>query len=495
MFDIDYIGINEYAYTFNKLVNSSNAHEFTNQLIQMATECLELMDHYQALHPSYIQMLSFLMSQNIDVSKYNDEWVSQLNSWLENYTTQLNLYESQPNLKAEDAVEFFDKIRTIVIALTIQTKYQEALNYLNRYASVVDFSTQPKTRPQFQSNRYVEYLFMKFIINIFSLIWFPLDDNEYSIAAGMYVKEGDKLLYSTSSFKPLTKIYNIVISYQKRNSTLFEENDDELRYYWLVRFLHLSLLFKQFEFVEFQKEFFDLFVAQKEPTKYLFADTLLIKRNLLVMYAIVLIFTKPFNTLTSINIENEQLIDSYYRDPASIEYKFFKRVLKPLGKLDMPSVRKALTDSSFLSELISTLEYTLPVSTARFSNNSNFFIEHMKTTIDIKVFLLLISNSRSISRLQLLKLMEYDLNSTSELDLNEVLNLLVGTLSALGLGRVGINYLADKQVFINNGGISSADEVTRLQDEIDAVQNELKGEALTVLIANLVLSSIYQEEQ
>lgn len=493
MFDIDYIGINQLAYTFNKLVNS-NSNAFTSQLIDMAAECLELMDRYQALHPSYIQMLSFLMSQNIDTSKYNDEWVGRLNSWLGDYTSQLKVYENQTNLKAENAGEFFERIRTIVISLTIQTKYQEALNYLNRYASVVEFSTQPKTKQQFHANRYVEYLFMKFIIHIFSLIWFPLDDNDYTIAAGMYVKEGDKLLYSTSSFKPLTKIYNVVISYQKKNSALFEENDDELRYHWLVKFLHLSLLFKQFEFVEFQKEFFDLFVSQKEPTKYLFADTLLIKRNLLVMYAIVLIFTKLFNTLTSINIENEQLIDSYYRDPSSIEYKFFSRVLKPLGKLDMFGVRKALSNSSFLSELIATLEYTLPVSTARFSNNSNFFIEHMKTTIDFKVFLLLITNSRSISRLQALKLMGYDLTSASDLELNEVSNQLVGIVSALGLGRVGINYLADKQLFINNGGISTADEVSRLQDEIDDVQNELKGESLTVLIANLVLSSLCNEE-
>lgn len=267
-------------------------------------------------------------------------------------------------------------------------------------------------------------------------------------------------------------------------------NDDELRYYWIVRFLHLSLLFKQFEFVEFQKEFFDLFVSQKEPTKYLFADTLLIKRNLLVMYAVVLIFTKPFNTLTSINIENEQLIDSYYRDPASIEYKFFDRVLKPLGRLDMPSVRQALTNSSFLTELIATLEYTLPVSTARFSNNSNFFIEHMKTTIDFKMFLLLVSKSKSISRVQLLKLMGYDLSTSSDLEVDDILNQLVGVLSALGLGRIGVNYLADKQLFINNGGISTAEEVSRLQDEIDEVQNELKGESLTVLIANLVLSCL-----
>lgn len=489
MFDIDYIGINQLAYTFNKLVNS-NSNGFTTQLVEMAIECLELMDRYQALHPSYVQMLSFLMSQDIDVSKYNDEWVTRLNSWLANYASQLKSYENQTNLKAENAVDFFEKVRTIVISLTIQTRYQEALSYLNRYASVVDFSTQPKTKEQFQANRYVEYLFMKFIINIFSLIWFPLDDNDYTIAAGMYVKDGDKLFYSTSSFKPLTKIYNIVITYQKKNSALFEVNDDELRYYWIVRFLHLSLLFKQFEFVEFQKEFFDLFVSQKEPTKYLFADTLLIKRNLLVMYAVVLIFTKPFNTLTSINIENEQLIDSYYRDPASIEYKFFDRVLKPLGRLDMPSVRQALTNSSFLTELIATLEYTLPVSTARFSNNSNFFIEHMKTTIDFKMFLLLVSKSKSISRVQLLKLMGYDLSTSSDLEVDDILNQLVGVLSALGLGRIGVNYLADKQLFINNGGISTAEEVSRLQDEIDEVQNELKGESLTVLIANLVLSCL-----
>lgn len=90
--------------------------------------------------------------------------------------------------------------------------------------------------------------------------------------------------------------------------------------------------------------------------------------------------------------------------------------------------------------------------------------------------------------------MGYDLTSASDLELNEVSNQLVGIVSALGLGRVGINYLADKQLFINNGGISTADEVSRLQDEIDDVQNELKGESLTVLIANLVLSSLCNEE-
>ncbi|CAK9439456.1 uncharacterized protein LODBEIA_P35670 [Lodderomyces beijingensis] len=493
-FDIDFITINQIAYTFNKLVNSNNHALYRDQLINMAQECLEFMNQYSSLHPSYESLVSYLASQEVDVSSYNGQWAKRLKTEANNCANEVadELTALQiKNVSRKQVSGLYSRVRAGFISRIIQTEYQEAASLLNKYGSLAEFSTQPKTREQYQDNRYVEYLFLKYVANAFSLIWFPLDDNKYTVASGVYVKEGDKLLYSSSSFKPLDKIYNQVTAYQKKNESLFEQHDDEMRYFWIIRFLHLSLLFKQFEFIQFHKEFKDMFITHKEPLAYLISDTSLIKSNLLVMFTMVTIFLKPFNSLSLVNFESDDLIEFYHEDPSKIEHKFYNQVVKPLSEGDTKQVKRVFNNGVFLRELVAYLEYNLPISTSKFSNNTSSFIEYMKVIIDSKLFLTIISNTRAIPRSQVLKHLGYDLTKMSEQELSEVSKHLIGLISALGLGQLGIGYHASEQVFFNHGPPSTKTQLARLQNDIDEVQHELKGDVLSGIMTNLLLEKYH----
>ncbi|KAI3406154.2 hypothetical protein KGF56_000996 [Candida oxycetoniae] len=499
-FDIKFIAINQIAYTFNKLASINSNDDNRESLIGMAIECLALMEQYQTLHPSYTTLLAYLAAaENVDITIYNSQWAMSIkqkaNVYITNLLEEMKLIFAKTNsaLKPEQAQELFVKVRKGVIIRIIQTEYQEALSLLDKFASIVEFSTQPKVRQQFLDNRFIEYLFLKYIGNLFSLIWFPLDDNKYTIASGVYVKEGDKLLYSSSSFKPMDRIYNQVLMYQKKNESLFEENDDETRYFWIIRFLRLSLFFKQFEFIEFYKEFLDLFILQKEPLQYLVSDTSLIKCNLLVMFGMVLIFVKPFNTLSLLDNENDNLLELYYEDPNKIEFKLYNQLMKPLSNGDFHQVKHVFEDTNLVHLLVSYLEYNFPISTSKFSSNSSSFVDYIKLIIDLKTFLSILSSTRAIPRLKMLSLMGYDLKKKNESELNEVSNHLIGVISALGLGQVGIGYLASEQVFYNNATSASNSQVelVSLQEDIDRISHNLQGDSLATLMTNSLLEKFY----
>lgn len=498
-FDIDFIAINQIAYTFNKLVHSNNKDVYRDQLVAKAKETLKLMDQYQAIHPSFSSLTSYLSSQGIaDAAHlYNDSWAARVTTYSESFMLELadeikGIHESYSSaLSQEQASALFDKVRKGVISRIIKTEYLDALRLLDKFASVVEFSNQPRGKDHFQMNRFVEFLFLKYVATIFSLVWFPLDDNKYKVASGVYLKEGDKLLYSSSSFKPLDKIYILVTTYQRKNESLFEEQDDETRYYWIVKFLNLSLLFKQMDFVQFHNEFTELFINQKEALQNLVQDTSLIKSNLLVMYGIVSIFMKPFNQLSLLNIENDDFVELYYEDPTDIEFKFYNKIVKPLGDGDNHEVKRAFADDNFMHELVSYLEYNLPVSTSKLAATTCSFIEYLKVIIDSKLFLVIMSSTASITKRNVLRHLGYSLELTNELELHEVSNHLLGLISALGLGQIGIGYLVKEQVFYNNGPPTTIEEIGQVQDSIDQTRHQLHGDSLAGLMTSLLIERLY----
>ncbi|KAI5952426.1 hypothetical protein KGF54_003293 [Candida jiufengensis] len=515
-FDIYFININQLAYQFNKLIHLDN--EFNNQLQNISAQSLELMNEYQSLHPSYKLMISYLSSQqqqqqqqqqitNTDnkLSEFNESWACKIIESFESSKSELDddiaKYNSQnQGLKPEESAKLYTQIKSIVIKLIIQTNYQDAITYLNHYTNLVDFSNQPKTKEVFISNRYIEFLFLKYVINLFNLVWFPSSVSETNELSGDINASSS---VSSSSFKTLTKLYNLSTTYHTKNIAWFNEQDDETKYYWLLKLFNLSIIFKQFQFVEFYNDFTTLLLSKNESSNYLITTFLqnqpLLKRNLMVMYSIVLVFVKPFNVLKSINIENEDIIDLFNEDPRSIEYKFYNAIINPLSKFDIIEVKTQLNNKLLNFEIISSIGYLLPTSSTTKVSNIFSFLEYLNKIIDFKNFLLVLSNIDRISKLQLLKLLGYNVDDTSPEyveNLNEITQMLITIMSALQLGKVGIKYLIAEEVFVNDSNDPKFDlEVAQNQEEIDELTTNLKSDSICALITNILTEKYSQIEE
>ena len=476
------------------------------------------MDKYQALHPFHTYLIDYLNSQHIP-HNYDSQWITKLESNSQSIQSQAQkkcqqlVVEETEGLDPANCIDFFKITRQAVIVSLIQTKYQDAIQLLNNYATVVQFSTQPSTCEALTNNRYVEFLFLQYVVNVFHLIWFPLDDNKFNTSSsGVYIKDtgaaGDnKLLLSSNSFKPIDTIFKKVSIYYTKNEIIFSKleedphsNMDELHYYWIIRFLNLCMLFKQFKFMEFYQEFTSLFINYHHhhhlhtssgltPLKYLITDTSILKSNILTMFAIVSIFLKPFYTLSLIDIcpDADLIIDLFNENEVSLEYKIYNQVLIPLSNRETEKVYFELNkNQSLIETLVAYLEYNLPVSVSRFSSFS--FIEYMKSIIDFKNFMVIISSTKEIPITRVCSLLGYD-SSDGEI-VAQITNNLICCISALGLNKSGITYIASQGVFIH----SEPDQelpTLELQDKIEELNHDLKGNAMASIMKNILVEKFF----
>ncbi|RLV95998.1 hypothetical protein JA1_000656 [Spathaspora sp. JA1] len=482
-FDIEFLTVNQLAATFTKLQSSPNKTIHQHESTEIAIHCLGLMDKYQALHPYYRDMIAYLKYYGVD-SIYDLSWAREVDA-KSRETTEFGRERihdvtstTTDALDAKDCHELFDVVKRCIITLFIQRNYSDADYYLNNYATVVQFSTQPKSPEQSRENRYLEYLFLQYSINIFQTIWF--EEGKSSIP--------ENKLVTSNSFKPLDTIFKKVSTYYSKNESLFvgEKTYDELHFYWIIKILHLYLLFKQFKFIEFFDEFTSLFIEYESkgtnltPLQFFNNDNgAILKSNLLLMFAIVSIFLKPNCSLSFMN--EDALIDLYNENESSLEFTFYNKVLIPLSKRDLVEVQETLhSDSVFLDRLVGYLDINFPVSVT-FSDS---FVEYMRTIIDFKNFLVIMSVTKQIPRTRVIELLGYDL-SNIEL-INKVSNNLIVLVSVLG--KTGIQYLASSELFIRENKNNSAID---LQQDLEDLNNDVKGMTLSSIMTSILIEKFY----
>ncbi|KAL6452855.1 hypothetical protein SBY92_000199 [Candida maltosa Xu316] len=492
VFDVGYLSINQLAYQFIKLSQSNVSKTNSGILIDTATKCLQLMRKYEVIHPVADHLVHYLSKVGRSSIEFTNQWIDETRTLNESYLLQLD-HDSMDTLSQEKSQELFNKIRKAVIIAIVQNKYDDGLVLLNNYITAVDFSTQPKTKEQFISNRYMEFLFYQYVLNIFSLIWFPNDEADSNRIAIKPLSAGkfSKATVTNNSYKPLNQILSKVKNYHTKNESLFGVTDDETRYYWGILFFNLCLLFKQFKFVEFYDSFTEYFIEQQEPLNYLVHDFDALKSNLLAMFGIVSIFLKPFNSLRLIDIDTENnLIDLCSEDPASLEYKFYGQVMVPLAKCDFKNVRSVLHNEDFVADIISQLEYNLPVSCRTNDGNTGpSFINYMMSIIDSKNFFVILTNSKEISRLKVAELLGYDI--TDQNSVAQLSNSLIGIISALDLQRYGVSYDSKTQNFTNEEIRDASGEIAELQENINDLQAEVRAETLATRMTELLLEKYY----
>ena len=503
-FDLNYLFINQLAFTFNKYISSSSSNIPKSSISNTAKQCLDYMKQYEIIHPIAETLIDYLSKEDRLQSDYSTQWIESTrlmnNSYLEQVREEIKqvLETSMQSLHTNEAEKLFSKIRRAIAITIVRTSYEVGLSLLNNYVAVVDISTQPKTKEQLVSNSYVEYLFYQYVLHIFSLIWFPSYDNEfhrYNLSQRQFPgKYETKTNVTSNSFKTLDQIYSKALNYYQKNELLFGQYDNETRYFWAIKLFNLSLLFKQFKLCEFYDQFIGFFLIEKEPLNFLVDDLQMLLSNLLVIFGITTIFLKPFNELTLMKLDKDDaLIDLFTDVPESLEFQLYNSVMIPLAKCQFKQVIVQLQNETFVAELAAQLEYNLPVAFRNASGtNSSSLINYMASIIDYKNFFVILTSSRQISRLQMLELMGHD--TTDDRSATKLTNDLIGVIVALDLQKYGIYYDANNQMFVNNETTkdSNADDVAKLQENIDDLKNELRAESLATKMTALLLDKYYR---
>ncbi|KAF6072399.1 hypothetical protein FOB64_000442 [Candida albicans] len=85
-------------------------------------------------------------------------------------------------------------------------------------------------------------------------------------------------------------------------------------------------------------------------------------------------------------------------------------------------------------------------------------------------------------------------DTTDDRSATKLTNDLIGVIVALDLQKYGIYYDANNQMFVNNETTkdSNADDVAKLQENIDDLKNELRAESLATKMTALLLDKYYR---
>lgn len=503
-FDIDYLFINQLAFTFNKYISLPSLGIPRSSIINTAKQCLNYMKRYEIIHPIAEILVDYLSKEASLESNFSTQWIESTRSlnglYLEQVKAEIKqtLETSMQSLSSNEAEALFGKIKRAIAITIVQTNYDTGLSLLNNYVAVVDISTQPKTKEQLASNGYIEFLFYQYVLHIFSLIWFPLYYNElhgYNLSqrqfSGTYEIKANII---SNFFKTLEQIYFKAINYYHKNELLFGQYDKETHYLWAIKFFNLCLLFKQFKLSEFHDQFIEFFLIEKDPLSFLIGNMKILSSSLLVMFGITTIFLKPFNELTLMKLDKDDaLIDLFTEVPESLEFQLYNSIMIPLAKCEFKQVIVQLQNKKFDAELVAQLEYNLPVHFKNASGtNGSSLINYMASIIDYKNFFVILTSSRKVSRLQMIELMGHD--TTDDRSATELTNALIGIIVALGLHKYGIYYDAENQMFVNDEMIkdSNADDVAKLQENINELKNELRAESLATKMTGLLLDKYYR---
>ncbi|KAF6072398.1 hypothetical protein FOB64_000441 [Candida albicans] len=337
-FDLNYLFINQLAFTFNKYISSSSSNIPKSSISNTAKQCLDYMKQYEIIHPIAETLIDYLSKEDRLQSDYSTQWIESTrlmnNSYLEQAREEIKqvLETSMQSLHTNKAEKLFSKIRRAIAITIVQTSYEVGLSLLNNYVAVVDISTQPKTKEQLVSNKTISR------------------------------KYETKTNVTSNSFKTLDQIYSKALNYYQKNELLFGQYDNETRYFWAIKLFNLSLLFKQFKLCEFYDQFIGFFLIEKEPLNFLVDDLQMLLSNLLVIFGITTIFLKPFNELTLMKLDKDDaLIDLFTDVPESLEFQLYNSVMIPLAKCQFKQVIVQLQNETFVAELAAQLEYNLPV--------------------------------------------------------------------------------------------------------------------------------------
>lgn len=86
-FDLNYLFINQLAFTFNKYISSSSSNIPKSSISNTAKQCLDYMKQYEIIHPIAETLIDYLSKEDRLQSDYSTQWIELTrlmnNSYLE----------------------------------------------------------------------------------------------------------------------------------------------------------------------------------------------------------------------------------------------------------------------------------------------------------------------------------------------------------------------------------------------------------------------------
>ncbi|CUM67688.1 uncharacterized protein PRCAT00005390001 [Priceomyces carsonii] len=491
--DLGFIQVNQLCYRFITLSQSSLDDNDERYLINLATECLDLMDHYNALHPSYKVLVTFLESKSI--KKYNSEWIKKVQEvsddiFLKGKQCLVDL-ESSIDLSNITTLEVLQKVKSTLISLIIQTQYQDALQILSDISSLLQFTSQPSDYQAVQNNAFIEYYFYQYITKLFSSAWSPDEQDKlenFQRPGSAYFEFGNTRSQA-SSFKMLRDIVNRVSFYYNKNEFFLTSEGSsapttELKYYWIISWFHSTIAFKGGKFVDYVNDI-DTILATPSingltPLTVL-SELPVLKSNILVLLEISMICTRPFKALSLAEEKYDNVLGLLESTEGSLENQIYLDILLPLAETKYKNAKILFSDEMFIKMFEGSIGYIVPLSVFK---GSGSFLDYIRSIIDFKSFLVIISVSKRIQRTKLLKILGYENDDNNSQTFQKLLIL----IAALNLGELGIGFDYQGDYFYN---YESNLTEKALFEKLHNLSNNLEAESIANIMKGVLLEKFF----
>ncbi|CAH2350812.1 hypothetical protein CLIB1423_02S05732 [[Candida] railenensis] len=278
-------------------------------------------------------------------------------------------------------------------------------------------------------------------------------------------------------------------TYSSTGSASGAPESSEISYYYLISLLRLTELFRKGEYLNYYTEFVNLLetnaVCGISPE-----DVLLdvqcrytLKRDLVIMLGISSVLALPFKDLSFLNSRELEktrnlIIDLFTLDANETGQSLpilIYRLLVELSESSFHSAKEMINDKTFRDSICAQLDHILSMNKAISIDFLDFFTQ----TIDLKIFLMIISHVKRIPRVKLLFILGY-----KEEHSNAITETLLSFMSCLNLGESGIGYDVMGDFFFNNG---QANRMGALKRQIDQLSADIKGDSLAELVHGVLM--------
>ncbi|CCE78082.1 Piso0_000695 [Millerozyma farinosa CBS 7064] len=460
----EYLQVSRLAHEF-RIFSNSESHDLKKKAINSAIKALAIMERCGALHPDHKSMVKFAGEEN---SLYDNNWCDRVANTSDETVTvnSTSLYEALHSRHADraDRATLFSTVRTLFALHMIQEDYSSVQKILGMTSSL-QFQSHPATAAELQENKFIEFNFYHYAFNLYNLVLFPSSSemNEEPTST------------NSNSHRVLANIVKKVATYYERNSILFNNNTEstEYRYYIAIRWLEFLALFKKGMFSDFINSFFSFMInnTETEDSNVLMDNAIDLKSEVLVMLKITILITKPFKNQSFLNFQpskdniDNELFFELYDNQDSLE-GITHQIFMKLSTCDFESFRSLFSSNQYATELVGKIGYVFP-------GEGNVFLDYLRNLIDFKMFILIMSMTKKISKNELLSLMGCD-------NVNITDKLLI-FIASLKLGDYGIGYNMQDEMFFNNGR-----QPYDIDADLERLSNSIAGES----IANLTKGSL-----
>lgn len=458
--DIDFLRIGELSYSFNKSYRNDDSLSCEIAL-RCAQNALELAVKYKVLNQDYDEMKNYLIQRTspVEASAYFLDFTKSA-------LATSNLEELLNKSRTKD--ELLDNLKALVIRYIIEGRYMEAHEVVHRDYDTLHFLSINRDLDKLNENKFFEFMFYRYAASLYHLVWFPtIDDSD------LVNESGD-----SSSLHILDSIISKVDLYYKKNTSTLETSEvlKEVHYYWLIKWLLLFVQLKFCEFNAYLKNFNDFAYDEESGSIALLVLNTSgrdMKCKILISLKVSLMITQPFKNLSLLNYpcekEEERELQFEFFDVEDLLEQEFHKLLIPLIESEFSLFKESFKKSSTSARIILSMGYIFP-------NEAHTFMRQLMLMMDFKVFLMILSSSRKISRQRMLSIIGFEEDSSFK-------DLLL-LISILNLGQHGIGFDVEKDLFY-----TSKESSVALEENIESLHNKIRGDA----VATFVKSSLFAQ--